>query len=237
MNGTCVLSPNQLAVLECLCISGQSTGQGILDACGARAATLSSLIRLGLLDRREAGGREPLYHLTTVGRDLYCAHQDTDPGEPEVTQRKETTMSDTTIEETPAVEEAPAAEPITKPRTRAAAKPKMSAPAAAVEILKAEGGPLHIKAITELVLDRYETGLKGKTPVATLGSKLHTSAKKGVLFAKTGPGTFELLPSVAAAPVEESAPKEPKATTAGRQAKPDPKPVRRPRGKKVTANA
>lgn len=73
-------------------------------------------------------------------------------------------------------------------------KPKMSAPAAAIEILKAEGDPLHVKKLTELVMTKYDTGLKGKTPVATLSAKLHTSAKKGETFVKTAPGTFGLLP-------------------------------------------
>lgn len=79
-------------------------------------------------------------------------------------------------------------------------KPKMSAPAAAIEVLRKEGGPLHVKVITERILENYDTGLKGKTPEATLGAKLHVSANKGETFRKVAPGTFELLPESDQAP-------------------------------------
>jgi HB1, ASXL, restriction endonuclease HTH domain len=74
------------------------------------------------------------------------------------------------------------------------AKKKMSAPQAALEVLRDEGGPLHVKEITKRVLAGYNTGLKGETPQATIGAKLHTSSKKGVDVRKVEPGTFELLP-------------------------------------------
>jgi HB1, ASXL, restriction endonuclease HTH domain len=106
-------------------------------------------------------------------------------------------------------------------------KPKLSAPLAAVEILKAEGGPLHIKVITERVLAQYETGLKGKTPQATLGAKLHVSAKKGETFRKVGPGTFELIPEG-----ETPAPVAPAVDEAGETAEDDFDP--RPPGSKAT---
>lgn len=118
-----------------------------------------------------------------------------------------------------------------------AVKPKMSARAAAIEILTGNGAPMHIKDITAKVLADFDTGLKGKTPVATLGAQLHTAAKKGVGFVKTDKGTFGLLATgdvPAAEPVEAATAEEdsplatPNATVVRigdkQKAKPDPKP-------------
>lgn len=72
------------------------------------------------------------------------------------------------------------------------AKKKMSAREAAIEVLEKEGHPLHVSEIAARVLAGYSTGLKGKTPEASIAAMLHTLSNKGETFRKTKPGTFTL---------------------------------------------
>jgi hypothetical protein len=65
---------------------------------------------------------------------------------------------------------------------RGAARPEaktMSAKAAALEYLRKHRGPQEVKAVIAHVLDDPRvTGLKGKTPAATIAAQIYTEAKK-----------------------------------------------------------
>lgn len=114
---------------------------------------------------------------------------------------------------------------------------KTSAIKAAEQIIRDNGAPMHVKAITEKVLADFDTGLQGKTPVATIGAKLHGLAKKGETFVKVAPGTFGLIlgaslripapetEDILVESSEESPAVTPNAVVVrqGKQAKPDPK--------------
>jgi hypothetical protein len=78
-----------------------------------------------------------------------------------------------------------------KPRRRARkpAEP-LTFPAAAEHVLRAADGPMKVKDIAELAIPL--TATQGKTPAATLGARLITSANAGGTFIKTAPGTFDL---------------------------------------------
>ncbi len=119
-------------------------------------------------------------------------------------------------------------------------KQKMSARLAAVEVLKQAGVPMNAKEITERVLADYQTGLKGKTPTATLGAQLYIAAKKGVLVKTAGKGMFALLDAeaVAETPEPEPAPEPetPAVQAEAPQVTPDPKPSqKRSRSKEAVA--
>jgi hypothetical protein len=82
-----------------------------------------------------------------------------------------------------------------KPATaKATAKPRIGAKAIAIDVLKANGGPMHTRDIVKGILaDKRSTGLKGKTPDATIAAMLAVSAKKSDTFKRTEPGTFDLI--------------------------------------------
>jgi hypothetical protein len=66
-------------------------------------------------------------------------------------------------------------------------------PAEIVEVLKAAGGPLNVKEITERVMKRGRANLKGQTPEATVAAMLSVSVRKeDSPFKKTDRGTFAL---------------------------------------------
>lgn len=72
MIGLPVLSPAQLDALTCLCVSGRATAAKLAAVSGAGPSTLTSLVTLGLMTKTAAGARDPLYHLTDIGRVLVC---------------------------------------------------------------------------------------------------------------------------------------------------------------------
>lgn len=69
-----------------------------------------------------------------------------------------------------------------------------SALAEAVEILKAEGGELHVTEITARIQKRGKAALNGKTPVATVGARLYQDIDKftDTPFVQTGKSIFAL---------------------------------------------
>jgi hypothetical protein len=72
-------------------------------------------------------------------------------------------------------------------------KTKLSAIAAAEQVLRAEGKPLHVKELTERILAMPETKLGGKTPDATVGAILAVNIKKSdSVFRRTKPGTYAI---------------------------------------------
>lgn len=125
-----VLSDTQAAVLEVLCFSGSCTPHPLQRA-GATTGTLRSLECLGLVEVRQAGARDPLYHLTAFGREAFSAQKEdpewdltsASPGGP-LHEEGGTTMSAAT--ETPNVE----VKPDPKPAAAAAPKPAAAKPAA-----------------------------------------------------------------------------------------------------------
>src|SRR5688572_8609625 len=68
---------------------------------------------------------------------------------------------------------------------------------AIAKVLTDEGGPLHSKVITERILDQGLWTSAGKTPAATVASRLYTDINKkgsGSRFIQTGKSTFALNP-------------------------------------------
>jgi len=78
--------------------------------------------------------------------------------------------------------------PAEKPKaTRRKKGDKLSAKAAAVEILTKAGGPMLLSELTEQILAHPKTKVGGKTPGATIAAMFYVEAKKsGGLFRKTG---------------------------------------------------
>lgn len=132
------------------------------------------------------------------------------------------------------------------------AKPVMSARKAALDVLSKAAGPMAAKDVIAAVLDGYETGLKGKTPAATVSAQLYLAAKAGEVT-KAGRGMFEKLAQApdATPPADGETPKpeqtEPADTPAEgdvaevsepraeRQAQPHPKPGKRGSKKEAAA--
>lgn len=114
------LSPTQRDVLLHVGLCAGSCLPSLVSETGARPSTVESMARLGLVDVRHAGGRDPLVHITKTGRVLWSALT-VDP-EVDSHQRKETTpMATETVKPdpkpassrkrtTPAKKDAPAAE-------------------------------------------------------------------------------------------------------------------------------
>lgn len=70
---------------------------------------------------------------------------------------------------------------------------RISAIAAAEIVLQRAHGPLHVHDITERILAMPGTGLKGKTPEASVGAILAVNAKKrDSVFKRTAPSTYTL---------------------------------------------
>ena len=71
-------------------------------------------------------------------------------------------------------------------------KPK-TAKEAAVEVLRAEGGPLSMGELADRILKSGNVNLSGKTPKATISAQVYVEAKKpDGLFVLVQRGTFRL---------------------------------------------
>lgn len=76
-------------------------------------------------------------------------------------------------------------------KTTTSSVKKISSLAAAETVLKRAGGPLHVNEITKRILAMPNTGLKGKTPTASVGAMLAVNSKKrGSIFKRTAPSTY-----------------------------------------------
>src|SRR5919204_5834062 len=90
-----------------------------------------------------------------------------------------------------------------------------SAKQVTIEVLRAAGEPLHTKEITKRVIESgRSSGLKGKTPEATVAAMLAVGSKSGGSFKRVDKATYTLADSLA-----EPATSEPKK----RRAKPSAK--------------
>jgi restriction system protein len=90
-----------------------------------------------------------------------------------------------------------------------------SAKQVAIDVLRSAGEPLHTKEITKRVIESgRSSGLKGKTPEATVGAMLAVGSKPGGFFKRVDKATYTLADDLA-----ESATAEP----TKREAKPRPK--------------
>jgi HB1, ASXL, restriction endonuclease HTH domain len=87
-----------------------------------------------------------------------------------------------------------------------------------IDVLREAGEPLHAKEIAKRVLESgRSSGLKGKTPEATISALLAVGSKPGGPFTRGDKGTYALA-EAATAPTEEAP-----------AAKPEPKPRARKR--------
>jgi hypothetical protein len=81
-----------------------------------------------------------------------------------------------------------------------------SAKQVAIEVLRSAGEPLHTKEITKRVIESgRSSGLKGKTPEATVAAMLAVGSKPGGSFKRVDKATYTLADDVA-----EPATSEPK---------------------------
>jgi hypothetical protein len=68
-----------------------------------------------------------------------------------------------------------------------------SAKQVAIGVLRADAGPLHAKEIAKRVIDSGRcSGLKGKTPEATISAMLAVGSKPGGPFKRVDKGTYTL---------------------------------------------
>ena len=73
-----------------------------------------------------------------------------------------------------------------------------SAKQVAIDVLRAAGEPLHTKEITKRVIESgRSSGLKGKTPEATVAAMLAVGSKPGGSFKRVDKGTYALADDVA----------------------------------------
>ena len=94
----------------------------------------------------------------------------------------------------------------------------------AIDVLREAGGPLHAKEIAKRVLaSGRSSGLKGKTPEATISAMLAVGSKRGGPFTRVDKGTYALAD--ATTPPAEDAPAD----------KPEAKPRSRKRQKETPA--
>lgn len=82
-----------------------------------------------------------------------------------------------------------------KPAAKKESKPRGHRPnstlALAEDVLRKADGPLHVKEITARIMKRQGHGLKGATPVATVGALLAVNEKLAdSVFTKTDKATF-----------------------------------------------
>ena len=90
----------------------------------------------------------------------------------------------------------------------------------AIGVLREAGEPLHAKEIAKRVLESgRSSGLKGKTPEATISAMLAVGSKPGGPFTRVDKGTYTLA-EAAAAGSEQAATEKP-------AAKPKPRPRKR----------
>jgi hypothetical protein len=73
-----------------------------------------------------------------------------------------------------------------------------SAKQVAIDVLRAADEPLHAQEIAKRVIDSGRcSGLKGKTPEATISSMLAVGSKAGGPFSRVGKGTYTLAATAA----------------------------------------
>lgn len=76
-----------------------------------------------------------------------------------------------------------------------------SAKQVAIDVLRTAGEPLKAKEIARRVLESgRSSGLKGKTPKATISAMLAVGSKPGGPFKRVDKGTYTLADTVAAMP-------------------------------------
>jgi hypothetical protein len=95
----------------------------------------------------------------------------------------------------------------------------MSEPAkqVAIDVLRQASEPLHAKEIAKRVLDSgRSSGLKGKTPEATISAMLAVGSKPGGPFKRVDKGTYTLA-EAAAPPAEEAPADKPEAKPRARK--------------------
>lgn len=86
----------------------------------------------------------------------------------------------------------------------------VSAKQVAIDVLRAADGPLKAKEIAKRVIDSGRcSGLKGKTPEATVSAMLAVGSKPGGPFKRVDKGTYTLADSTAAAAAREKRPPKP----------------------------
>lgn len=131
-----VLSPQQLDACRYLCLNGGTAAPILCEQTTAKPHTLVSLIRLGLVNVRAAGGRDPLYHLTKFGRDLTCAQTNDDD---ESSDLQPTGWAPTPKEEhMSTTEKIPQAKPDPKPAAKRSRKKDASATPPATTVVQPE---------------------------------------------------------------------------------------------------
>jgi len=87
----------------------------------------------------------------------------------------------------------------------------------AVDVLRQAGEPLHAKEIAKRVLESgRSSGLKGKTPEATISAMLAVGSKPGGPFKRVDKGTYTLA-EAATAPAEEAPAGKPEAKPRARK--------------------
>jgi hypothetical protein len=109
-----------------------------------------------------------------------------------------------------------------------------SAKQVAIDVLRAADGPLKAKEVAKRVIDSGRcSGLKGKTPEATISAMLAVGSKPGGPFKRVGKGTYTLADKPAQ-PTNGSGTRkgEAKPRTAKRTAKP--RTQKRPAAKRTT---
>jgi beta-lactamase class A len=75
-----------------------------------------------------------------------------------------------------------------------------SAKHVAIDVLRAADGPLKAKEVAKRVIDSGRcSGLKGKTPEATISAMLAVGSKSGGPFKRVGKGTYTLADRTARA--------------------------------------
>jgi HB1/ASXL restriction endonuclease-like protein with HTH domain len=96
-----------------------------------------------------------------------------------------------------------------------------SAKQVAIDVLRAADGPLKAKEVAKRVIDSGRcSGLKGKTPEATISAMLAVGSKSGGPFKRVGKGTYTLADSPARPSNGSGTHGEAKPRTAKRTAKP-----------------
>ena len=98
----------------------------------------------------------------------------------------------------------------------------VSAKQVAIDVLRADDGPLKAKEIAKRVIDSGRcSGLKGKTPEATVSAMLAVGSKPGGPFKRVDKGTYVLADTPTRGTNGGGAPKrEPKPRTQKRETKP-----------------
>jgi hypothetical protein len=89
-----------------------------------------------------------------------------------------------------------------------------SAKQVAIDVLRSAGEPLHAKEITNRVIESgRSSGLKGKTPEATVAAMLAVGSKPGGSFKRVDKGTYTLADDLAASATAKPTKREAKSGT------------------------